>query len=188
MDGSGIDLDISQEIQVETTQADPGPPPASSTPAKKDRGKTHLCTACGNTYKHLPNLRRHIRATHEEGFQCFICKKALVSQVALESHLNGHEKKKPFSCAASKKTYQSRPVLHSTPAAANHRAFRAMNAPKCAHRRLKHAPMPEFRCQFCGVEFKFRQGRDRHVKSRCRVAQETKTSKDSYPPLMLQLL
>ncbi|XP_070175656.1 gastrula zinc finger protein XlCGF7.1-like [Littorina saxatilis] len=199
MDGSGIDLDISQEIQVETTQADPGPPPASSTPAKpakKDRGKTHLCTACGNTYKHLPNLRRHIRATHEEGFQCFICKKALVSQVALESHLNGHEKKKPFSCAACKKTYQSRTSLaqHSCSSKPS-QSFPWDECPKVCpskkaltQHRLKHAPMPEFRCQFCGVEFKFRQGRDRHVKSRCRVAQETKTSKDSYPPLMLQPL
>lgn len=109
--------------------------------------------------------------------------------------LNGHEKKKPFSCAACKKTYQSRTSLAQHSCSSKPQSFPCDECPKVCpskkaltQHRLKHAPMPEFRCQFCGVEFKFRQGRDRHVKSRCRVAQETKTSKDSYPPLMLQPL
>ena len=51
LDGSGIDLDVSREVEVETSQLEaedvPGPPCVSGTPAKKDPKMAHLCDACG---------------------------------------------------------------------------------------------------------------------------------------------
>ena len=48
LEGSGIDLDVSAEVEVETQPLqDPGPPTASSTPAKV---MPFLCSHCGKGY------------------------------------------------------------------------------------------------------------------------------------------
>ena len=181
LDGSGIDLDVSREVEVETSQLEaedvPGPPCASSTPAKNDPKMAHLCDACGKSYKYRQGLRAHVKAVHEKQFQCRICKKTMCDQRDIDSHMNGHTQSKPYSCGTCKKAFQSKLSLTQHPCSSKLSSFKCdvCNKSFCTSKALKqhkimHEPMPQFACQYCGLEFRHRQSRDRHAKKSCRVA------------------
>lgn len=175
LEGSGIDLDVSGE-----TETDPGPPQESSTPSKDQGKKKHLCTFCGNLYTHRQSLHSHVAAIHKKCFQCIICQKAMGSKRTLESHLNGHLKKKPFSCNTCKRVYQSKLSLAQHPCSGKlskcDECSKVFPTSKCLmQHKLTHNPMPKFACHYCGKDFQHRQSRDRHTKQRCRVAERAKS-------------
>ena len=172
LEGSGIDLDVSAEVEVETQPLqDPGPPTASSTPAKV---MPFLCSHCGKGYKYRQGLRAHVKASHENGYICYFCDKTFSNKTLLDSHLNGHNLEKPHTCEYCGKSYQSRNSLSEHKCRTqNHQCkecgklFHTGRALR--QHMLSHDDKAQYACPHCVKNFKHRQSRDRHVKT-CRLA------------------
>ena len=110
-------------------------------------------------YNHKQSLRVHVRAVHQKGFQCVVCNKAMLTKTALESHMNGHLQKKPFSCDTCQKTYQSKGGFAQHSCSGKSSSFKCDECNKLCptsealkQHKLLHDPMPQFSCLFC-VQF-----------------------------------
>ena len=118
---------------------------------------------CGKAYAYKEGLPLHIRAIHEKAFQCQKCQKILSSKVALETHMNFHEKTKPFTCSSCGHCYRSRLCLARHPCPNEEPRFNCDQCDKVCttqdglkQHRLSHGLSPKFSC-VCGNVFKHRQ-------------------------------
>ncbi|XP_070199753.1 zinc finger protein 70-like isoform X4 [Littorina saxatilis] len=100
---SAHNKEVSEEEQQEEVQ--PGQLLATSTPTKK----SHLCNTCGKMYARKWALVEHERHYHKIGggsrYTCPYCDKEFMAKYSFESHINGHEGKKPFSCSTCNKHF-----------------------------------------------------------------------------------
>ncbi|XP_070184417.1 oocyte zinc finger protein XlCOF28-like [Littorina saxatilis] len=98
---------MSQEVGEEEQQEEvlPGQPLATSTPTQK----SHLCNTCGKMYARKWALVEHERHYHKIGggsrYTCPYCDKEFMAKYSFQSHINGHEGKKPFSCSTCNKIF-----------------------------------------------------------------------------------
>ena len=76
--------------------------------------KSHLCSDCGNSFKTLANLNKHIKVVHHKAATeiCPICGDSFVLKYKLKDHMaSKHAFKKDFQCEKCTDTFLSKPGI-----------------------------------------------------------------------------
>lgn len=103
--------------------------------------KCFQCQECGNSFK------SHMRTIHNDGKpKCEICGKILSSNYILETHMNMHMGKKPFTCEYCGKSFTAKGTLEM-------------------HLRTHTGESP-FQCPLCQKSFKQKSSIKQHFKTK----------------------
>ncbi|XP_063695907.1 oocyte zinc finger protein XlCOF6.1-like [Culicoides brevitarsis] len=95
--------------------------------------KTVPCPECGAMFKHIKQMRTHVRAVHaaKKKFVCETCSKGFVSRNALERHFVTHTGERKFPCSFCGQAFTQQQALkrHLT----THTGIRPHACPHCNH-------------------------------------------------------
>jgi len=99
---------------------------------------------------------------------CVICNKRIKYSKNWNRHINGKAHIKKAIAQAEKDVVIQQNEKMETPSSNRHPNVIQMSS---SLRKCKPEPIESFNCQYCNKSFKYRQGRHKHEKSRCKVRQ-----------------
>ena len=121
-------------------------------------GRRYRCSQCGMAYAYSNHLKRHVDKTHNnvqsKRYKCEICGKEVVD---IKSHLESHDKSKPFSCSSCGRRFRTKKMME-------------------LHSRV-HWDNKPYHCNICDISFTRRGNWQSHMhkyqhKKLCRAEKE----------------
>ena len=129
----------------------------------------HKCELCNKEFASEPNLRKHVKVSHEEGknksiLKCEFCLKVFKTKESMKLHIkiSHQESNRSFQCNVCDMTFDKKDKLFNHLAKHDRKKYMCKMCDQSLstknslnnHHKSFHSDIPKLKCETCDTEFR----------------------------------